>query len=77
MVFYGILRRMRNQDDFFDPCSNNLVDDVLNHRFVDDRQHLFRDCFSGWQHMHAQACYRNDCFQINHYFFHLKMVDEL
>ncbi|MNL37875.1 hypothetical protein D3C87_1600480 [compost metagenome] len=37
VVLYRILGRVSHQNDFFDPCSNNLVNDVLNHRLVDDR----------------------------------------
>ncbi len=77
VVLDGVLRRVRHQNDFFDPSSNNLVDDVLNHRLVNDRQHLFRNGFCGGQHVHAQTRYRYNCFQIGHFIFHLKMVDEV
>jgi hypothetical protein len=64
VVFYRILGRVRNQDDFFDPCSNNLVDNVLNHWLVDDRQHLFRNGFCGWQHMHARPATGMTAFKL-------------
>ena len=37
VVFHGVFRGVGDQDDFFDPCSNNFVDDVLDHRLVNDR----------------------------------------
>ncbi len=45
------------------PCSNNLVDDVLNHRLVDDR-YLFRNGFCGWQHMHASPATGMTAFKL-------------
>ena len=58
MVFNGVLGRMGNQEDFFDPGSHNLVDNVLNHRLIDDRQHFFRNRICGRQHMHKKSRYR-------------------
>ena len=47
VVFHRVFRCVCDQNDFFDPCSNHFVDDVLNHRLVNDRQHLFRDGLRG------------------------------
>ncbi len=37
MVLNGVFRRVCDQEDFFDPCSYDFVNDILNHGFVDDR----------------------------------------
>ncbi|RYL03027.1 hypothetical protein EOL07_25580, partial [Citrobacter freundii] len=34
VVLNRVLRRMSYQNDFFDTCSYNFVDNVLNHRLV-------------------------------------------
>jgi hypothetical protein len=70
MVFHGILRRVGNQYNLLDACSHNLVDDILNHRLINDWQHLFRNRLGGRQHMHPQSGYRNNCFQTCHSHIH-------
>jgi hypothetical protein len=39
-----------------------LVDAVLQHRAVDNGQHLFGDCLGGWKHARAKTRNGKHCF---------------
>lgn len=62
MVFNRVFRRVSNQNDFFDTGGNDFIDNVLNHRLVNNGQHLFRNRLRSRQHVHPKTCYRNNRF---------------
>src|ERR1700754_2651382 len=46
MVLDGALAAARHEDHFGDTCCDGFFDGVLNQRFIDNGQHLFRAGFS-------------------------------
>ena len=42
--------------EMFDASSTRLVDNVLDHRPVDNSEHLLRHCLGGWQKAGAEPC---------------------
>ena len=55
MIFDGILAFAGDDDDVLDSGGHAFFDDVLNLRFVDDGQHLFRLRLRGWQKTGAKT----------------------
>src|SRR5260370_1881397 len=55
MVLDGMLSLSRHDDDVLDPGHNALFHDVLNLRFVHDRQHFLGLGFRGGQETRAQS----------------------
>ena len=55
MIFDGVFAAPGDDDDVLDARGDALLDDVLNQRLVDDRQHLFGLRLGGRQKSRAQA----------------------
>jgi hypothetical protein len=49
-----------DKDEMLDTGFARFVDDILNERPVNDRQHFFRHCLGGWEKSGAEACDRED-----------------
>ena len=62
MVFNGTLAAAGNNQDILNAGSKSLFDNILDGRFINDRQHLLRSCFGSRQKACAQACCRNNGF---------------
>ena len=61
MVLDRLLARRRDEQRGPHPVTRELLDHVLHHRAVDDRQHLLRDRPAGRQQASPLARYRNHC----------------
>ena len=48
MVFDAAFTAACHEDDFFDTGGDSFFHDILQGRFIDERQHLFWDYFAGW-----------------------------
>ena len=55
MIFDGVLAAAGDDRDFADSGCNGLFDDILDQRFIDQRQHFFRLGFRGRQESRSQA----------------------
>jgi hypothetical protein len=62
MVFDNRLVAARHEDEVFDAGLPRLVDDVLDDRSVDDRQHFLRDRLGGWEKTRAETGDWKNCF---------------
>src|SRR5690606_5906979 len=61
MIFNGALAFPRYDDDVFYPGSNCFFDNVLDCRFVYDRQHFFGHCLCHWKKSSAKPRCWNNC----------------
>src|SRR6185503_20059716 len=62
MVFDRVLAAPGDDDDVADAGLDGLFDPVLDHRFVDEDQHLFRLCLRGRKKPRAETSGREDGF---------------
>jgi len=62
VVFDGVFRGVRYQNDFGNTGSGAFVNHVLNQWFVRQGEHFLGDGFTGRQHPGAKAGDRDDCF---------------
>ena len=62
MVFNGPLAVARDDEDFFDAALQGFFDDVLDRRFIDDRQHFLRRRLSSRQKTGAKTGGGDDGF---------------
>jgi hypothetical protein len=62
VIFDGAFTAAGNDDNILDARRHCFFDGVLNERFVDQRQHLFRGCFCGWKESCPKAGRGNDRF---------------
>src|SRR5712692_3613801 len=62
VIFDGALAAAGDDNHRLDPCCDAFLDDVLNQRSVDHRQHLLRRRFGRGQKARAQTGGGKDCF---------------
>ena len=62
VVFDRAFASACDDDDVFDAGGDRFFDDVLNQRFVDQRQHLFGGCFGGRKKACTQSGSGNNSF---------------
>jgi hypothetical protein len=60
MVLDDVLITPCDKDEVLDAGFAGFIDDVLDERPVNDRQHFLRHCLSGWEKSGAEACDRED-----------------
>src|SRR5262245_7526941 len=58
MILDGILAASCDNDDVIDSGCHSLLDHILNHRFVNQRQHFLGLRFGRWQESRPQTCCR-------------------
>ena len=62
MVFNGPFGMAADDKDFFDAALQGFFDDILDRRFIDDRQHFFRCRLRRRQETGAEPGRRDDGF---------------
>ena len=74
MIFNGPLSTAGNNNDLLDSGSHRLLDDILNQRFVDQREHLFGRGFGHRKEAGSQTGGRDDrlCYLPCRHFFSRK-----